>query len=224
MANPVLKLIRKKKYEVKTRVKKADRIDSINREQWLLNLSENIVPRLEEITSKSMPKFNISVGFPSRSALSRSKRRIGECWDKVVCLDGTHQIMISPLLGSQNIMGVTATVAHELAHAIVGSQHGHKAPFGLAVRPLGLIGKLTATEAGPEFIKWMDPILAKLGPYAHAGMQVNPKFRAEGTRQLKVECPEKDCGFITRITRKWLDDEEYGAPWCPKHEVPLVEA
>lgn len=185
---------------------------ALNREGWLTAVSEKLVPRLEDISGLKMPNFNISVGFPSQRALASKGRRIGECWNKVVCTNGTFQIFVSPLINGGDI-DVTGVVAHELAHALVGTKHGHKRPFTQVIRPLGLIGKATATEVGPVFREIAEKILAKVGEYPHAPMTINKAYKPQATRMLKAECA---CEYKVRITATWLNDPEYGAPICPK--------
>lgn len=190
-----------------------------NREAWLTNCAELLVRPLETIVGQKMPNFRITMGFPSRNALSVSRRVIGQCWNRVVCHDGTYQLFISPMIHG-NLL-VSATVAHELAHAIVGTEHGHRRPFGKAVRPLGLVGKLTATVPGPEFEKLVTPMFDKLGAYPHNGMFINPKYAGGKGRLIKSACQEEGCEYKVRITQMWLDDAEYGAPICPKHGVRM---
>ncbi|MDQ2079513.1 hypothetical protein RA307_04905 [Xanthobacteraceae bacterium Astr-EGSB] len=40
----------------------------------------------------------------------------------------------------------------------------------------------------------------------------------QATRMLKCEC--LDCGYIVRVTRKWID--AVGAPHCPRHGEMIV--
>ena len=42
-----------------------------------------------------------------------------------------------------------------------------------------------------------------------------------GSRLIKATCPKEPCGYVVRITRKWLDDPAYGAPKCPKHNARM---
>jgi hypothetical protein len=190
-----------------------------NREAWLTDLSHAMVKRVESVTATKMPDFKISVGFPSRGALSSRRRTIGQCWNKIVCQDGSYQLFISPLLG--DVMEVAGTVAHELVHANIGTEVGHKQPFPKFVRALGLTGKPTATVVGPEFIAWSNPLLAKLGPYPHSGMIVNSKFVSQDGRMMKSQCPM--CEYKVRITQKWIDADGYGFPECPMHKVPMTK-
>lgn len=193
-------------------------VEVMNRESWLTAFAEKLVKPLEQITSKAMPNFRISCSFPSRGGLAVSKRTIGQCWDKVVSkTDGTHQLFISPLLGDE--MEVAATIAHELAHCIVGTKYGHRAVFGRAVRPLGLLGKLTATVAGPVFIEQATPILSHLGKYPHGGMVINSAYKRDTCRLLKVQCPK--CQYKARITATWVNNDAYGPPLCPLHNIPM---
>ena len=192
----------------------------LNREAWLTELAKRIVPDIEARVDVTMPAYRIAMGFPSRNALSRYRRVIGQCWKHTVSLDGVHELFISPMI--HDPVEVAGTVVHELLHAGVGVEHGHKKPFAQAARKMLLEGKPTATIAGRDFADAIDPILRKLPPYPHSGMVVDPTYKAPAGRMLKVECPV--CSFKARITRAWLENEEYGAPICPKHKKVMVEA
>jgi len=117
-----------------------------------------------------------------------------------------------------NPMDTAAVLAHEMVHGVIGCQHGHKKPFRDLALAIGLEGKMTSTTAGPDFIKMLEPILKKLGPYPHAKIDASATPK-QGTRLIKVECP--DCGFNVRITRTWLDS--HGGPICPQDELEMVE-
>ena len=75
---------------------------------------------------------------------------------------------------------------------------------------LGLEGKMTATVAGADLKVKLDALAAKLGPYPHAALTPGMRTGKQGTRMLKVTCPED--GYTLRATRKWLD---MGLPTCP---------
>jgi hypothetical protein len=171
-----------------------------------------------------VPKVRVSCGWPSSRGLSAKKYSIGECWDAKASTDKVHQIFISPRLKDPvDSYGVLPTLAHEVAHAVVGIKEKHNKVFGKCVRSIGLEGKLTATFGGEAFLAESKTIVAKLGAYPHA--QLNPNMRPvkkQTTRLIKAECGS--CGCNVRITRKWL--EEIGAPLCAcnskamKFEIP----
>lgn len=189
------------------------------REQWL----EAAVVQLKRLipAKYNVPAVRVSLSWPSSKGLGTKKRAIGECWSKDCSADGLHQLFISPLLEDPlDPYGVLATELHELGHAIVGVECGHKKPFKDFVRDVGLEGKATSTFAGEKLIAEFKVILAELGPYPH--VKIDPKFKGgkkpQKNRQLKLEC---GCGFICRASRKAID--EHGTPICGRCKVPLVE-
>jgi hypothetical protein len=188
------------------------------REEWLLELAAKITPRIEEAAQRSMPAYRISCGFPGTGALSTKRRRIGECWSKVVSKDGVTELFISPVL--VDIVDVGSTVAHELVHCIDEVKHGHKGPFVKISRAIGLEGKPTSDHAGEELKKFLREIAEKVGPYPHGGMVINKLRKVQTTRMIKCECG--DCGYIARTTRQWL--EEVGAPLCPCNQEAMEVA
>lgn len=188
------------------------------REAWLLALTDECRPMFESIGKPVPEKVRVSCGWPTRGAVSRRKRTIGQCFNPSCSKDGTHEVFISPVLSEA--LDVVATHVHELAHAAVGTQHGHKAPFVRVVRELKLGGKPTATVPTDDFKAMVDPIIAKLGPYPHASLDVSAALKKDRNRQLKTACPE--CGYIARTTKKWL--ELVGPPICPACRVQLETA
>lgn len=187
------------------------------REEWLNAVAELMGPWFINL-DKPLPAYRLTIGFPSTG--SRGKR-IGECWSASCSADGTHEILIRPDIDDP--MEVAAILAHELIHAAVGLECGHKRPFAKVAKAIGLEGKMTATVAGEAFKRDAAPILAKVGPLPHArltsGQSSGPK-KQKG-RLLKAECCHDDCGYTVRVTRKWV--EEIGAPHCPKHGAMEVE-
>lgn len=104
--------------------------------------------------------------------LSFKRTRItSEVYPASASKDGTTEVMISPTVSDP------VEVFGTLANALSGYQ-------GLA----------------PEFIGDCAAIIAGLGAYPHAAMEVNIRA-AQGTRMLKAQCPA--CGMIVRMTAKW---------------------
>ena len=191
----------------------------MTREQWLEKLAARLTSTVFKKAGYEVPKnIRFTCGWPSTGALSAKRKRIGECWDSGASGDKTFEIFISPAL--DNAMKVAGVLAHEMIHATVGIEAGHKRPFKSCALAIGLEGKMTATTEGPEFKAAVEPILAKLGKYPHAVLNGSTGAKKQSTRLIKVQCPE--CEFNARITRKWLD--AVGGPVCPEHNSVMLEA
>lgn len=187
--------------------------DAPTRESWLELAVEQLRP-LFKGCGADLPQVRVSVGFPSRKALGKKSRAIGQCWDKSTTEDGTAQIFISPLLEeATGEGGVLSTLVHELVHAVVGCKANHGPKFGKLAREVGLEGPLPSCGAGLALCGRLDTIFKELGAYPHK--KITPPVAEEKkqtTRMVKCEC--EACGYVARTTKKWL---EIGPPHCPKH-------
>jgi hypothetical protein len=173
------------------------------REEWLEALVEQLTPWYE----KDVPPVRISVGFTSQG--KRSKR-IGECWSKECDGEGHCQIFIHPQLDDP--LDIAATVAHELIHAVVGTDAKHGAPFKRVALKIGLQGPMRSTTPSEGFKTKIAPILEDLGPLPHSALKGSGGSSApkkQTTRMLKCEC--QGCGYVVRTTRQWID---LGLPVC----------
>lgn len=158
-------------------------------------------------------KVRLSVGFTSNGYRGKA---IGECWDSKASGDKHAEIFIKP--DQDNQIRVAGILAHELVHAAVGVDHGHKRPFKRVATLLGLEGKMTATTEGDAFKTMIAPILKKAGPLPHKQLRAFRTKKKQGTRLLKACCPE--CGYTVRVTAKWLD---VGNPVCPTGDEMICE-
>ena len=140
----------------------------MNRETWLNELAALMAPRFEEL-GHPLPKFRVAVGWTGAGKVSF----VGvECWHSSRSADGVFEIIIAPIIDDS--MRVADNLAHELIHAAVGFDCGHKGDFKKMALALGLVGPMTATTAGPEFIAWATPFIEKLGKIPHARIILNP--------------------------------------------------
>jgi hypothetical protein len=135
---------------------------NMNRETWLNNLANLMAPRFEEL-GHPLPKFRVAIGFPSSG---KDGRASAECWHKSRSADESFQIFIRP--DQDDTMMIAGDLAHELTHAAVGFEAGHKGDFAKVVLALGLNRPLTATTPGPKFIEYATPLVDQLGPIPHA--------------------------------------------------------
>lgn len=190
----------------------------MTREEWLNQLAENTRDLFKEAGLTLPDKLRISVGWPSVRPLGKKKRAIGECWSPACSTDQTTEVFISPFL--QDAATVSHVLVHELIHACVGNKAGHKGPFIMAAKKLGLVKPWTATTASAELADRLVPRFPTPS-FPHGALDLvamEKERKKQGTRMVKCECP--DCGYTVRTTRKWLDEK--GAPWCPCNQKPML--
>jgi hypothetical protein len=111
----------------------------MNREEWLNQVAKRIAPWFEN-EGYSLPRYRVAFGFPSTG---KRGKRIGECWDGHASADGTFEVLIRP--DQSDPIAVAAILAHELVHAAVGLECGHKGAFRTVATRIGLEGKMRAT-------------------------------------------------------------------------------
>lgn len=181
----------------------------MNREAWLLAAKEALTPLFKQHGYTVPEKIRVSCGWPSVKALGRNTRRIGECWATQCSDDESWEIFISPALADP--IRVLDVLVHEMVHAVVGLKCGHAGAFRVCALKVGLTGKMTATEAGPELREHLAGVSRKIGTYPHAVLDSRKNsVKKQSTRLLKVVCP--DCEYTIRVTQKWVD---VGLPTCP---------
>lgn len=211
------------------------------RESWLRAVLAALRLRLESIGWLVPLAIRVACGWPA--GLDQPEV-LGACYATEVSSDGHFEIFVSPVVSEP--AEVAGILAHEVAHAVCGITEGHGKRFAEVVSDLGLIGKPTNTENGPEFLSWWATVAPQVGAYPHGAMVLgvaptqppptdpvaggapapSPKKRAptriggpkpQTSRLLRVACP--GCGYVVRVTRVWLDK---GAPICPTCKVSMV--
>lgn len=179
----------------------------MNREEYLSLAALEMSP-LFGTFGANWEKIRITCGFPHKNGVARRQKRIGECWPQEASNDLANEIMVSPII--DNAIEAMAVLAHELVHAAVGNEHGHKGPFRRLATAIGLEGKMTATSASEGLKSYLECVADKLGPYPHAALNPTIGAKKQTTRMIKLEC--SDCGYIVRTSRKNID--ELGLPVC----------
>lgn len=190
-----------------------------NRESWLQAAVEKLRPMFRG-HNLVVPEVAISVGWPSRGALSKKKQTIGQCWYGSMTADNKPQLFISPVLDEvcEPQFGVLPTVVHEIVHVVAGPDAKHGPRFVKVMKQLGLEGKPTSTHAGEDLLERLKQIAAELGAFPHSKIVpgiADPKKQT--TRMKKCSCV--DCGYVARTVRKWI--EERGEPICPCNMKPM---
>lgn len=182
----------------------------MNREQWLNDFAGKLVPWFQQSADVVIPAgLRVGCGWPSSRALSKKKKRIGECWSPECSASGVHEVFVSPFVADPIEVG--EVLVHEIVHAIVGVQEKHGKAFGKLARKVGLEGKMTSTFASGELRVELEAIVGQLGAYPHASLESKvTTVKKQGTRMLKMSCIA--CGYTVRAAKKWLDR---GLPSCP---------
>ena len=181
------------------------------RDEWLAAAVADLRSDFREVGAPLPKKVRVSVGFPSTGGTGSRKRTIGQCWDGKGIKDGITQIYVSPVLDDPiRSLGV---LVHELVHAAVGCEHGHKAAYRKVALKVGLEGKMTETTEGPALTARLKALARKIGKFPHSALDPKAK-KKQTTRMLKSECV--GCEYIVRLSQKMID--LHGHPICPSCE------
>jgi hypothetical protein len=185
------------------------------RQQWLERVVAALHPRFHDADYFIPQNIRTSIGFCKHGAGCTSP--LGQCWSPKVSTDGFFEIFISPQ--ARDTLPIIGTVAHELTHAVVGLDAGHRRPFKRCANAIGLIGKMRTTTESDEFREWMaEHIISQIGEYPAGAIVLPDTDTKQTTRMLGCKC--ETCGYLIRTTRMWI--EQLGPPLCPEHGLMVV--
>lgn len=190
--------------QTKTQTQAKTQTQTQTRESWLQAATTLLEEDFEQVGA-SFPDLRVTCGWPSKGGRGTKKRTLGECWPPKCSEDGHVEIFIAPTISEA--MEVLETLVHELVHAAVGCEEGHKGQFRIVAKAIGLDGKMTQTNAGETLLVRLREIEKELIKYPHA--KLTPKNKPQSTRMLKLLCPA--CGYLARTSQKWID---LGTPTC----------
>jgi hypothetical protein len=163
-----------------------------NREQWLANLAIAVRPHIASTIAGGGDEesaIRLSCGFPPKTG----RKAVGaSIVPPTASADFTAEIFVSPTVDD------ASAVARLVLPLLKVAQAG---------KPL---------ETLPS---WCEPILANLGSYPHAKIELTEAPK-QSTRLIKVACLNDN--YIARVSRSTLVN--LGAPICPACNQSLVEA
>lgn len=176
------------------------------REGWLTEAVRTLDERLLKPRDKSMPRFRVSCGIPVGK-----RSHIGQCHDKVNSSDEHYEMFVCP--SQDEPVRVLDILLHEMVHAVVGIEAGHKGPFRELALSLGLQGKMTATHAEPgtKLHVELSEVAQGLGPYPHKALK-KAERRAKPSGWVRYRSPMEET-FKVVVSGKSV--ETFGAPKDP---------
>jgi hypothetical protein len=196
-----------------------------NRESWMKAAERELAPYFTSCGFELPPKIRYAIAFPSTG---KNGRRIGECWHPVTSGDGHFEVIIrADIADPVEVLGV---MTHELVHAVLPPDAGHGPKYKEAAIKIGLEGQMRHAMPNQLLRPKLEAIAESLGPLPHAALNLDyardgsrpaDKPKKQGTRMLKAECKQDECGYTVRLTAKWVD--EIGPPHCPKHGAMTVD-
>lgn len=181
------------------------------REGWLAAGAEMLA---ERVFAGDAPPVRCSCGFARGS-----KKAVGQCFGPENSADGSFNLFVCPTVDEP--VRVLDILAHEMVHAVVGTEAKHRGPFRELALKIGLEGKMTATRAGPELRATLEGIAEDLGSYPHAAVVPTEKEKVARKKWPKYRSA-RDPEYRLDIAPAHV--ERCGAPRDPWGEEMLPEA
>ena len=192
----------------------------LDRETWCTEAAQYILddlirPEMHDQWQPAHP-FRVSMGYAPRTT-ARSKT-IAVCIVAEASADGHNELFISPSLDDS--AAILEALAHEMIHYADNCASGHRNHFARVARAIGLEGPLTATVAGADLARKLADIGEMLGPIPHAKIDLGKAKAKQGTRMIKVTCPDNDCGFHYRTSQTNINKvTDFLCPACNVEEM-----
>lgn len=187
-----------------------EKSQKITREEWLLKATISLRPIFIDTAGVHIPEdVEVSTGFPSSKGISAKVKTIGQCWTRAASDAKVNQIFINPCLADS--IKVLDVLVHELIHAADDCKSGHRGFFAKTARAVGLVGKLTSTDAGPELKAKLEDIVLNIGAFPHSALNASVGQKKQSTRLIKIGC---SCGVIGRMSQGAIDAMEWECRVC----------
>ncbi len=118
------------------------------------------------------------------------------------------EIFVSPCIGKA--LDAAGVLAHELCHAALPANAGHKKPFIQLGEAIGLEGNPREMLPGAALRAKLSKLINEVGPFPHATLDLTkmPK-KSSRKRWIKITCP--GCEWAGKTTQMHIDA---GLPTC----------
>ena len=197
-----------------------------NAEAWLIAAIDALRPDFEAVEKPLPPAIRCVWGFDGHG--TKETKVSGQYWDGSASTDGIPKIFIRSV--TDDVYAILEALDHQLVHAAVGAQEGHKKAFRDVALRIGLEPPMRTSKAGKRLRERLHLLAEELGPFPNARLNfetrgpdgkekvVADKSEKQEARQLKAECLIDSCGYIARVSALHL---RRGAPVCPIHHQPM---
>ena len=191
-------------------------MSSVIRHTWIEDALTAFRAHFKECDYEVPEKVRVSIGF-GKGPAKHGKISLGQCFDKINSADGHYELFISPQVGAKgeseadklNTINILETIAHEMVHATVGNECGHRGAFVVCAAAIGFTKPWKYTPAGEKILNVINQIIAKQGLFPTGA--IIPNKPKQGKSLIKCQCDQ--CDFKAYITYKMM--EEHGTPICP---------
>ena len=174
----------------------------IKAEDWLKLLVDECLNILEQKGYDT--KTHVGAGIEIHISDTRGRKRVtnrnggshavGLCYSKSSSTGGLRVIEVDR--ETDDLWETIDTVAHEVTHAVLDEQTGHKGLFPIIVKSVfKLGGKPTATTPTEEMKELFYDFLVANGGYPHVAFR--PRHKKQTTRMIKCWCTSWDCVAAT---------------------------
>lgn len=183
------------------------------REGWLRAGMKLLDERFFKPGKHELPdELYVSIGWAKNAGKGNA---IGQCFPPAWSSnEKTVNMFICPRLSDP--VEVLATLLHEMVHAAVGCEHGHKAPFKKVIKEFGLAGKATATyaEPGSQCHSVLTEVSELLGPYPHVAMVARKKSKRGSMGGWVRLMSTNEENYKVLVSPKQLEEHGYPVdPW-----------
>jgi len=135
------------------------------REEWLHAAVDGIRPLFDAVDAPLPDNIRITM------SLTKGKRILAVCYSPEASADGSTEILIR--MDEAEPLTVVDRLTHELVHAAVGCEEGHKGRFKAVALALGLEGRMKSATAGADLLARLEKIVKPLGAFPHATLTLD---------------------------------------------------
>ena len=138
-----------------------------SRESWLRRAADEFRQWIFQVSGIEVPDVHVSIGFGG----VRYERGVAAvCYKRAASKDGKNHIFISP--EADDTADILVSLLHELIHAALDCEDGHRGRFAEYATRLGLTAPFTISEPDIATAAQLMTMAAELGEFPHGKLTV----------------------------------------------------